>query len=113
MGPLFACAFLAIAGVGATLVVFVMALSFLPIRSALMFAPIFVGAGMAGCGFGVVVQFPFLHGETGSTIGGLAFLAIAGLMGCAGAFVFGVAFLRLRRRILARFDHAAVAHHFD
>ena len=109
MGPLFAFAFLAIIAGFATFVVFIVAVIYLPIRSALLFALAFVGAGIVGCAFGVLIQLSFLRGDFGTTFAVLRFLGIIGTAGCACSIVAAFLFLRLRRVVLARLGVTVVA----
>ena len=113
MGPLFTLAALAIVGGGAVVATFIFTLFFLPIRSAILFSVVFVGAGVVGCGFGILVQLPFVHGVLPTTDPVLKYLGIIALTGAAFAILVALAFLRIRRAILSKFDAATAQRVFD
>ena len=112
MGPLFALALLAVVGFVATLATLVVAKFFLPIRSAVMIALIFVGAGVVGCALGTLVQLPFLHGDLDSTFAVVRFLGIIGSTGVACSVLAAALFLRLRRVVLSRYRARTDARQF-
>jgi len=113
MGPAFTLAILVVIAGLATIVTFVITVFFLPFRSALLFSPLFVGAGMAGCVFGLVIQLPFPGRGFQTSFGLWRFLGIVGVGGCASSFVASVLFLRIRRAVLLRVETATNTKLFD
>src|ERR1700761_2149862 len=97
MGPVFAFAALALFGSVATLLMFAVALAFLPLRSAVLFAPTVVGAASAGCILGLVAQAPFLPENLPTTSSVFQYLAISGGIGCVCGFSAAAIFLRIRK----------------
>jgi hypothetical protein len=113
MGPLFALAALAVVGATATLIAFVFTLLFLPPRSALVFSPVLVGAGMMGCAVGVIIQVPFVSGETRTTLDIFRYFGIIVSAGVLASILAAFIFSWLRRRVLSRLEAKAVARYFD
>jgi hypothetical protein len=96
MGPLFALMALALVGGAASLATFLVAIFFLPFRSALLLSPIFSGSGLGGVIVGLLVQPLFISDEPSS-----AYLGVGMATGCVCATACALIFLRIRREILA------------
>ena len=102
MFAVFALMALILVGGAASLATFLVALLFLPVRSALLFSPIFVGAGIFGGVLGLVVQIPLVDRPLNSGLAIAGYLGAAGLMGLGSAGLAAFALLRLRRTVLSK-----------
>ena len=96
VGPLFSILLVLVAGTLGTVASFLVGLFFLPPRISIVFAPLVVAAGAAGCLLAVMVQFPFVHG-TIPAWEGMCYLAVVGVTGCGSAALTGRAFVRWHR----------------
>jgi hypothetical protein len=98
MGPAFTIIFLLIVATIATAACFVVAKLFVPLRHALILAPLLVASGGAGCIAGLFLKIPFTPEELTSGAQVLRYLGV-GL--ATGVFSTGTAlwlFLRWRTR---------------
>lgn len=98
MGPAFAIIFLLIVATIATAACFVVAKFFLPMRHALILAPLLVVCGGGGCIAGLLLQIPFTPEELSSRGQGLRYFGIGLATGALSAATALWLFLRWRTR---------------
>jgi len=94
--------FLVVVGGGACIVAFLVARLFLPVRSALLFAPIVMASGLIGAAGAFLVQFSLLPRTLTHGWQIIAFFGILAAGALANAVFTGWLFIRLREIILAR-----------
>ena len=102
MGPAFAIVFLLILATVATVVCFAVAKLFLPLRYALMLAPLLVASGGLGCIAGILLQIPFTPDELTSSGQVLRYLGTCLAVGVLSAGTALWLFLRWRARCKSR-----------